>query len=780
MEHSLGEYHEKRDFKRTSEPQGVEEDLSEELRFVIQHHFSRREHYDFRLEWAGVLISFAVPKGPSCNPNDKRLAVRVENHPLEYRHFEGCIPMGEYGGGTVLLWDEGIWEPLGNVEEGMAEGKLRFYLSGKRLHGIWYLLRLKKQKEETKENWLLVKEKDGDESHEADLSIYDTSVKSGRTRKQIEEGVENEEIQNPFEKVNIQLASLAFEVPNEAGWVYEMKYDGYRMLAFVSCNEVRLVSRNNQEYQDRYYEIANTIAHWAKRRAMVLDGELVVMDAAGKTDFQALQHYRRGTIGQQLMYVAFDLLALDGHDYRMLDLIQRKHRLKELLIGAPSCLFYSEHVEGRGKESFLAACQLGMEGIVGKKASSSYLGGRNGDWIKLKCAKQQAFVVGGYTKTEERHDGISALLLGVYKEDNFYYCGRVGTGMSNQERCEIERQLKQIVSENTPFLIAPEEKKNERISWVMPRFLADVRFVEWTNDGLLRHASLLELKTDSFLPDQVKKVSISSQDKVIYEVPLIRKGDVADYYEQVAPFMLPYLSHRIFMSVRCPKGVSNACFYHKHPKGKVGAVEKITLLNHKGNPKEYAYLENSAGLLYEVQMGSVEFHIWGSKIETLEQPDIMVFDLDPEEGLELSKVRQGALDVRSILSELSLPSYLKTSGGKGYHIVVPIQKVGSWEDFNAFAKGVAKVMEQKWPDRYTSNVRKVNRKGKIFVDWMRNGRGATSISPYSLRARAGAKVSMPIYWEELGSIAPDGIDMYEALRRIRRENPWKNFFQDLL
>ncbi|AET68164.1 DNA ligase D [Desulfosporosinus orientis DSM 765] len=804
----LREYNEKRNFSRTLEPEGIPENPKEGLRFVVQHHIARRDHYDLRLEWDGALLSWAVPKGPSYNTRDKRLAVEVEDHPLEYRNFEGTIPKGEYGGGVVMLWDEGMWEPYVDVGEGLRSGVLKFILKGRRLKGKWALVRLKRKAGETQDNWLLLKEKDEYANPEDGISEFTTSIRTGRTMREIEEGEDEKITQNPFSSTVVQLAKLVSTIPKGEDWLYELKYDGYRILAYIEGNSVRLITRNGHDFTQRFQDVAYSLVDWAGGRAMILDGEMTITDAAGKTDFQALQNYMKNPQAQNLTYIIFDLLALDGGDLRGQPLIDRKTTLAALLEDAPQNLYYSRHIPGKGKESFTAACEAGMEGIVGKKAASVYSGTRNGDWIKLKCEHRQEFVVGGYTLSNRKTRGISSLILGVYSGGELVYAGRVGTGLSEADMRELAEIFANLKRKVPPFRMAPRPKSNEQITWLEPELVAEIKFAEWTSDNLLRQASFKGLRRDKN-PRDIKKeieeeetlspsfpkeearpmkardksliiegIKISNPDKVIFAEPEITKRDVIRYYEKVAERMLPYVSHRVLSIVRCPKGISQTCFYKKHPGPGSRGIVTIPVSSSDGETNDYFYIENSKGLIYEAQMGTLEFHIWGSRVDELEKPDLMVFDLDPDEGMDLSRVRQGVRDMRDILAELSLNSYLKTSGGKGYHVVVPLKPVVSWDVFYDFAKRVAQVMEQKWPDRYTSNVRKAKRTNKIFIDWIRNGRGATSIAPYSLRARKGAGVSMPIDWDELDRVAPGGVDMAEALRRIGCHDPWQDFFRN--
>ena len=808
MTAKLTKYSQKRNFERTLEPEGETEHSGEGLRFVVQHHLARNDHYDLRLEWDGTLLSWAVPKGPSYNTRDKRLAVQVEEHPLEYRNFEGTIPKGEYGGGVVMLWDEGWWEPYTDVENGLREGMLKFVLKGSRLKGKWALVRLKAKAGETQENWLLLKEKDEYEKPDDGISEFTTSVRTGRTMLEIEAGKDETVTRNPFSRADVQLAKLVSTIPTGGDWLYELKYDGYRILVFIEGNSVQLITRNGQDYTNRFRNVANSLIDLAAGRAMVLDGEMVITDAAGKTDFQALQNYMKNPAGQNLTYIIFDLLALDGKDLRGRRLIDRKERLEAFMKDAPKNLHYSRHVRGSGKESLAAACEAGMEGIIGKKADSIYSGKRSGDWIKLKCDNRQEFVIGGYTLSDKKTSGISSLLLGVYEGNELVYAGRAGTGLSESDMEELEGKFESLKRMDPPFKSAPKPKSNEKITWLEPALVAEIKFAEWTEDNLLRQASYKGLRTDKD-PKDIKKeksdgegpppssvkemekpmqasansiiikgVKITNPGKVLFDGPEITKADVIRYYADVSERMLPYVGHRILSIVRCPKGISQTCFYKKHPGPDSKGIVTMPISNSDGETEDYFYIENESGLLYEAQMGTLEFHTWGSRVDALEKPDMMVFDLDPDEGMDLATVRRGVLDIKGMLAELSLKSYLKTSGGKGYHVVVPLAPAASWDVFHDFARSVAEVMEQKWPDRYTSNVRKAKRKDKIFIDWIRNGRGATSIAPYSIRAREGAKVSMPIAWDELDTVAPDGITMEDARLRIGGNDPWKDFWEN--
>lgn len=791
---NLDKYNQKRNFDKTNEPVGKVKNKRKRKIFTVQFHRARKEHYDFRLEWDGVLLSWAVPKGPSFNPKDKRLAVQTEDHPIDYADFEGVIPKGEYGGGSVLLWDFGWWEEQDDFDKGLRDGSLKFILHGKRLNGRWALVRLKKQNEK-ENNWLLLKEKDDYAKNETGIEDFVTSVKTGRTSKEIIAQEDLSKKTNPFESVKVQLASLSGTIPKGKDWLFEVKYDGYRIVSFVEHGKVRLVSRNGRDYTKKLSQIALEMKNLFQERAIVLDGEMIAVDEKGKSDFQSLQNFVKTGESQNLVYMIFDLLALDGEDLRNLPLIERKKKLQELLSSSSESLCFSQYVIGNGEECFEAVRKLGMEGIVGKKINSFYKGERNEDWIKIKCRREQEFVVGGFSRTNKNKNGISALLVGYFECGKFLYCGKVGTGIRESDAKELLKKFKQI--EKCPFDNEVMQGDDE-IFWVEPEIVVASDFAEFTKDGLLRQASFKGVRTDKNAKEVVlereidlKKedkqnfrvkdnavagVEISNPDKLIFDDCKVKKIDVARYYEKVASRMLQYVSGRVLSVVRCHDGVGSGCFFKKHPNTQIDGEKIVAIKNDERESSDYFYIQNVKGLIGEVQLGTVEFHVWGSKVEALELPDMMVFDLDPDEKLKIDDIRQGVKDLKKILDELSLKSFLKTSGGKGYHVVVPFKPSASWESFHDFAEKVAVAMENKWPERYTSNIRKDSRKGKIFIDWVRNGRGATSVAPYSLRARKGAKVSMPIFWKELDSVTPTDFDIYSAVDRLKKKDPWAGFY----
>lgn len=788
---SLQTYRDKRDFRVTGEPKGAVGNGAGARRFAVQYHVATRAHYDLRLEWDGVLLSWAVPKGFSSEPKDKRLAVKVEDHPVEYLTFEGTIPKGQYGGGTVLLYDVGTFEPTVDFAAGLREGSLKFELHGTRLVGNWALVRMKLA--EKGDNWLLIKETD--EYVGRPVPEPATGIRSGRTLDEIGMGVQVAE--NPFDTVMPALCTAVSSVPADDR-LYEVKYDGYRAVAFCAGGKSRLISRNGRDFSARFPTLVAALNVWAGGRALVVDGEIVMTDAAGRSDFGALQAGE--SVGHNLQYVLFDLLASGGADLRDLPLVERKARLRELLEGAPPQLTFAAHVEGRGEECLRAAASLGLEGIVGKKPQARYVSGRKGDWIKIKCRPRQEFVVGGFLRSEKTKSGIKSLLLGVYRDGKLQYVGKVGSGVD----AHAAERLRGLVAERSPF-DEPPKVKGESVVWLRPQAVAEVAFAERTAEGLLRQASFLGLRDDKEAADvtdesiekpraaegrkaadvtgeniekpravEVQKaaeaVKLTHPDRVVFAVPRTTKRDVFDYYAAAAERMLPFLAGRVTSVVRCHDGVEQGGFFKKHPTGQIDGVRPIEVDEHT-----YFTIESAAGLLGEVQAGSVEFHVWGSRTEQIERPDCMVFDLDPDEGLPLQSLRRGVRDLKAVLEELRLPAFLKTSGGKGYHVVVPFAATVDWESFRAFARDVAVLLTERYPDRYTANMRKIARKGKIFIDWARNTRGATSVAPYSLRARPGAKVAMPIAWDELDDVTPDFFDLTAALKRLREPDPWAYF-----
>lgn len=789
MAERLKKYNSKRNFDKTAEPRGrVRRSNPESLKFSVQHHMARADHYDLRLELKGVALSWAVPKGPSYCTADKRLAVRVEDHPLDYMDFEGTIPRGEYGGGTVMLWDEGIWTPRSDPEKGLKEGSLKFSLDGKRLKGDWALVRM--NKEGDSEPWLLIKERDGFAKSTAGISRFTRGVRSGKSMTEIARSCGT----NPFEKAEVMLAEPCEELPSGREWIYELKYDGHRVVGFSQKGKTKLFSRNGRDCTKTFPSAAEGLSELLKGRAAVVDGEMTVAGEGGIPDFGALQAYVKNRRAGNLNYVLFDLLALDGEDLRNLPLAERKIKLKELLKGGNEVLSYSEHTSSMTRTALETLREKGIEGVVAKNKNSTYSAGRNGEWKKLKFRKGEEFVIGGYTISE--NGGLRSLLVGVYGGGKLKFSGRVGTGFKEKDKAELLNKFSKIRRKTSPFNSLPEEYKRNAV-FVRPKFIAQTEFAEITSAGLLRQASFKGLrqdkspkeveerqiiplkedspreKTNKISPPLKKaagdKITITHPEKVMFSDPVLTKGQLVNYYAAVAEKMFPYIKDRFLSLVCCPSGTDGEKFFLRHFDGDFSGIKRAPAQN-----DEYFYAAKESAIVFLAQYNAVEFHVWASKKSSPYRPDVMVFDLDPDENLPLKEIRRGVLDLKEVLDGLGLKSFLKTSGGKGYHVVVPFKKGADGQVFRDFSKRVAELLERKYPNRYTSSIAKKARTGKIFIDWQRNSPGATSVAPYSVRARKGAPVSMPISWDELSKVAPASVTVRTALKRLKK-NPWADF-----
>jgi bifunctional non-homologous end joining protein LigD len=921
---ALERYRKKRDFSRTPEPAGTPRPRRKragELSFVVQKHAARSLHYDFRLEMDGVLKSWAVPKGPSLDPGEKRLAVQVEDHPIEYGGFEGIIPAGEYGGGTVLLWDRGTWvstegEPLA----AHRKGKLKFQLHGEKLRGGWTLVRMHGPRAgENEENWLLIKENDETArpgSGDALVREQVASVASGQTIEEIAadpprvwesnhatqldrtakgagassagrgagakgtagkagakaaggksavqaaggrsaaKAAGRERLAElartlpgarraamPHE-VAPELATLVSAPPEGEHWLHEIKFDGYRVLCEVRRGKARLLTRRGKDWSDRFAPVAAAAAALPVD-SLVLDGEVTVLLPDGKTSFQALQEsfgegggHGEGQ-GSAMVYFAFDLLYLDGWDLRPAPLQARKDLLFSLLEAAGATagegvIRWSDHVAGQGRDFFRQACGYGLEGIVSKRGDLPYRSGRSRDWLKVKCLQRQEMVIGGFTDPEGARAGLGALLLGVYEDGRLLYAGKVGTGFSAKTLLELRRRLERIERPTPPFANPPRGAEARGAHWLEPKLVCEVSFTEWTRDGNLRHPAFQGLREDKD-PREVRRelpqpppeesgaasgrraaakargttpaktrsagtakakarggaaaaspaavsmvrrsapgstaagaaapatrtrsgrggavevggVRLTHPDRVLFPDHGLTKLDLAVYYERIAGWILPLLADRPLTLVRCPEGQGRECFYQKHVTDQFPPSVRRVPVEEGGKTVSYGAIDSLAGLVSLVQMSVLELHIWGSHRDQIERPDYAVFDLDPDEGLPWERVVEAATGLRDLLAESGLRSFLKSTGGKGLHVVLPLARRHTWDELKAFTRAVVEGMVAGQPDRYTSNPLKARRKGRIFVDYLRNGRGATSIAAYSCRARPGAPVSAPLSWDEL-------------------------------
>jgi bifunctional non-homologous end joining protein LigD len=766
----LATYNAKRDFAKTAEPAGKPGKAAGNI-FMVQKHDATRLHWDFRLELDGVLKSWAVTRGPSLDPADKRLAVRTEDHPLAYATFEGTIPKGSYGGGTVMLWDRGTWTPAPGKDprKTIEEGHLHFTLDGERMKGEWILIRLKPRGREKTENWLLRKVEDEHAGASGDLVDQAiTSIATGRTMAEIAAGKPQEPLpeaggrtakpRRASKKVaalpafrDPQLATLVDTVPTGSSWLHEVKYDGYRLLLAVAGGKAKAYTRTGLDWSDRFPAIVEAAARLVPGSALI-DGEVVALDANGHPGFSALQAALKE--GGALTFFAFDLLEQDGEDLTSLSNLDRKQRLEALLSQAVEPIRYAEHVTGSGEKLFDGLCREGLEGIVSKRADAPYRGRRSQAWLKIKCTRRQEFVILGWLDSERRN-GLRALLVGLNEHGTFRYAGKVGTGFDAAAMELLASKLAPLERPTAPAEVPRAAAKGAR--WVEPLLVAEVAFAEFTADGVLRHASFLGLREDKPAtavveekPRPLVPKGITSPDRVVFPESGITKGELAAYYLTMADPLLQWLANRPVSLVRCPQGRAKQCFFQKHDAGSFGDhVHHIPIREKDGGTEPYLYVDDPDGVMACVQMGTIEFHGWGSKVDAVERPDRLVFDLDPDEGLGFEEVRHGAFQLRDILAEMGLISSPMLSGGKGVHVVVPLDATADWPAVKDFASRFSKALAEAHPERFTANMKKTERKGRIFLDWLRNQRGATAVLPYSVRARANAPVAAPLTWDEL-------------------------------
>jgi bifunctional non-homologous end joining protein LigD len=787
----LAQYNAKRDFAKTPEPTGKAASKACGNTFMVQKHAATRLHWDLRLEVDGVLKSWAVTKGPSLDPSVKRLAVRTEDHPLSYATFEGTIPKGEYGGGTVMLWDRGTWAPIaGKSAADLEEGHLHFTVQGERMKGEWLLVRLKPRPGEKRENWLL--RKVGDEHVAPGDTLVEqalTSIATGRSMAEIAAGKKAAPLPSPARsppkpkpkarrstKIKAgklpafrppQLATLVDAVPAGNGWMHEIKFDGYRALVTVNGAEVRVYTRSGQDWTDKFAPLVEAIAALDLPPALI-DGEIVAHDAKGNPDFSALQNVLKRGHGAQgpgdaLAFHAFDLLELEGEDLADLPNIERKERLEALLAEAAAPIHVADHVIGAGEKLFEAMCGAGQEGIIAKAIHAPYAGRRTKSWVKVKCTRRQEFVIIGWKASASRGRPFASLLLAQHERGRLVYKGNVGTGFGAKAMAQLAARMKPLARKSPPAEV--DRTAARGVAWLTPRLVAEIAFAEFTAEGSVRHASFLGLREDkparAVTPERPEptpapapaapdSVPISSRERVIFPDSGQTKGDLADYYAAIAPLMLPFVGNRPISLVRCPQGRAKKCFFQKHDTGSMGdAVRHVPIREKDGGSEDYLYVIDARGLLQCVQMGTIEFHGWASRADAVEAPERMIFDLDPDERLDFGDVARAAEDIRAQLADIGLASFALLSGGKGVHVIVPLTPGHDWETHKDFARRFSEALAQAEPDRFTATMSKAKRKGKIFIDWLRNQRGSTAVVPYSARARAGAPVAAPIAWEEL-------------------------------
>ncbi|TPI13731.1 DNA ligase D [Mesorhizobium sp. B4-1-3] len=820
---SLEQYHAKRDFKKTAEPAGkVTRGKQAGGIFVVQKHAATRLHYDFRLEHDGVLWSWAVTRGPSLDPHEKRLAVHVEDHPIDYASFEGTIPKGQYGGGAVLVWDEGTWTPDGDPAKGMKKGHIDFELQGHKLNGRWHLVRLKPRPGEKRDNWLLIKSDDAAARPGEDILVEEPrSVKSGLTIEEVGEG-KAAKGQKPkvwqsnkpakakagqarrLEFIEPQLATLEKEAPGGDDWLHEVKFDGYRMQAQIEGSEVRLLTRAGLDWTGKFEGPVTAALARLKCRDAIIDGEIVVLADSGVSSFPLLQADLSARRADRFIYYVFDLMRLDGEDLRREPLVERKQALAELLGDQPedSALRFSDHFHEPGTVMLQHVCRMGLEGVVSKRADAPYRSGRGLTWIKSKCTLRQEFVIGGYLPSDKTGRGLRSLLVGFNEGGKLHYAGRVGTGFSGKVMTDLKKKLDGLETKTSPFSAAV--PKGKGLTFVKPELVGEVEFRSWTSDRIIRHASFQGLREDKPAEEVVQEkpkkagseakpgvkpaktsagqaktsIKLSHPDKLLWPDEKVSKQDLLDHYALVWPRMEPFVVNRPLSLVRAPDGIRGQRFFQKHASP--GMSDKIARMKDPTDGEEILYIKDFDGLAALVQYGVVEVHIWGSTIDQLEKPDQIIFDLDPDEGVDVGKVREAALDIRGQLDELSLPNLVKTSGGKGYHVLVPLKPSAEWDEVKDFAHDFARALEQAAPDRYTATLSKKARTGKIFVDYLRNGRGATTVAPYSSRAKKGATISMPVTWPEIEKgLAPNAFPLGDetTLAQLKKADPWKEFFK---
>ena len=809
----LARYRAKRDFDVTGEPRGDVAAANKALAFVVQKHAARSLHYDFRLELDGVMLSWAVPKGPSLDPTDKRMAIQVEDHPLSYNTFEGTIPRGQYGAGSVIVWDRGQWQPDGDARQALSDGKLVFTLHGHKLHGRWELVRIAKPGQR-QPAWLLFKKRDAHARPRSEIDVLVALPDSVITKPapapgDVLEAAAAGAVRAPLPKtLSPQLASLASAVPSGGEWSFEIKFDGYRMLARIDGKRVQLFTRSGLDWSARLPELLRALRGLDVGSAW-LDGEIVVLGNDGTPDFNGLQNAFERSRSDAIEYFIFDLPYLDGHDLRGLPLAQRRERLRRLLADhAEPKLHFSADFDADAKHIVESARRMGLEGVMAKRNDSRYESRRTDTWLKLKHTQRQEFVIAGYTDRSSGEAQIGSLLLGVHDDDGkLVPVGSVGTGWDAATTAALQVQLRRIATAASPFGNAPLPRARGAAAgaarhFVKPRLVAEVEFSAWTADGRIRHARYRGLRSDK-PPGEIKReaalrapaapsraagggtasvdgVRVSHADRVIDATSGITKLELVRYYASVAEWMLPHLKQRPCALLRAPGGIDGELFFQKHLES--ARASGITQLDAALWPGHAALLEvgSANALLGAAQLNVIEFHTWNARAPRIAQPDRMIFDLDPGEGVDWAHMQQAATLVRGLLSELGLQCWLKTSGGKGLHLVLPLSPRASWDKVKGFSQAVVQHLARVLPQRFVATSGAANRVGRIFVDYLRNGEGATTVAAYSARARAGLGVSMPIGWETLDTVRRgDQWTVRNAREHLsfQSEDPWAGYAQ---
>jgi bifunctional non-homologous end joining protein LigD len=850
----LQRYDAKRNFRKTAEPPGkarAAKARGKRLIFVIQKHAARRLHWDFRLEWGGTLRSWAVPKGPSLDPADKRLAVEVEDHPIAYAKFEGDIPKGQYGGGHVDIWDNGTWEPVGDFDKGLKKGHLEFLMHGKKLSGKWHLVRTRMQGKQP--NWLLMKSDDEAARPGATADVIDSGTEvlasppieekhgAGRrtparaasrsaSAKSRGARVTRQKSTSIPASLKPMLATLVDSVPGDEGWVYELKYDGIRLLSRCDGDDVRCISRNGIDWTHKVEPIVSALAD-LKLRGAWLDGELIVTDPNGKSDFSLLQHMLEQGRLDELRYCVFDLLYLDGNDLRDRPLSERKTRLDAVLAKLPAegLLRLSDQIHSDSAQLLARVCNQHLEGLVAKRIDSCYVGDRSAHWLKVKCHQEQEFVVGGAAFVPGRGTGtFSSLLVGVKSGKGLKYVGRVGGGFGAAERREWHDRAAKLARKESPFDNLPERRSGEVWKWMKPELVIQVAFQDWTHGGVLRQPRYLGLRQDrdpktvtreepAHTEDVVKskgtrkgkkkaaapgvaaapaartkpaargkeaetrvgKQTLTHPDRVLFPQDGITKLQLAEYFAAVGEAAMPHYRDRPLSILRNTHG--SQPFFQKHFLEQSSGGLRIVKIPNADKDPDFVVCDSVEGLLHLAQVGAVELHSWGAVMPDPKHADRLTFDLDPGAGLPYAQIREAALAVRKLLQDRGLESWVKTTGGKGLHVVAPLTRpLPDWDAAKEFALGITKFMEKLAPTMFTSKTGEKNRKNKIFIDYLRNGFGATAVAAFSPRWRPGVGVSTPVSWDEIDDdIRGTHFDIHTVPARLakQRKDPWADYWK---
>ncbi len=817
----LQSYNAKRSFDKTPEPKGDKVD-TQGSSFVIQKHDARRLHYDFRLEMDGVLKSWAVTRGPSLDPEDKRLAVHVEDHPLSYGDFEGVIPKGQYGGGTVILWDRGVWRPIGDAKKGYRKGHLEFELEGEKLKGRWHLVRMHGKPGESRENWLLIKGDDEEARHDGGADILEErpeSVKTGRSVEEVAAKPKDTWNSKPVSKKTVSsssgqkqahalpkgarkqalpsfvppaLATLKPKPPEGSRWLHEIKFDGYRLQVRIDHGKLQLLTRSGLDWTEKFGDAVSGALKSLPAETLMIDGEIVVERDSGASDFSALQKDLSEGRSDRFVFYAFDLLYLDGTDLRGAALTDRKALLEKLLPASNPHLRYSEHFEESGGLVLDHACRLSLEGVISKVKDSKYVSGRKGNWVKSKCSMRQEFVIGGYTLSSASDHAIGSLALGVYEEGKLRHVGRVGTGYTADIAEMLLGRLKPLGIDDSPFGEKLTALARRDLHFVKPELVAEVEFRAWSGDGNLRHASFRGLREDkpageieredkavSEQGTPQSKIKFTHPERLYWPDNGVTKEGLADYYTQVWRYMAPFVVNRPLALLRCPEGIDGQRFFQKHAwRGVNKAIEQIKDPKDKGG-EPLIRITDFDGMMALVQSAALEIHPWGATTANWEKPDMITMDIDPGEDVSWQEVIGAALELKRRFEDAGLAAFVKTSGGKGLHVVAPLKPEAGWPALKAFAKTMTDDMAKAEPEKYLAVATKAKRQGRIFLDYLRNGRGNTAVAPYSTRARPGAAISAPIEWAELSDeIGPAHFTVSNIGARLSalKKDPWDGFF----